>query len=102
MSATRKPSSERRRPGAVSIRDIATRAGVSIATVSRAVNGISTVNPELARKVWQAIEEVGYLPNTQARALVSGRSHTLGLIVSEITNPFFPRSEEHTSELQSL
>ena len=90
MSATRKTSSERRRPGAVSIRDIATRAGVSIATVSRAVNGISTVNPELARKVWQAIEEVGYLPNTQARALVSGRSHTLGLIVSEITNPFFP------------
>ncbi len=90
MSTPRRSPSDRRRPSAVSIRDIASRAGVSIATVSRTVNGISTVNPELARKVWQAIEEVGYLPNTQARALVSGRSHTLGLIVSEITNPFFP------------
>jgi LacI family transcriptional regulator len=90
VSTPKKSSSDRRRPGAVSIRDIASRAGVSIATVSRTVNHISTVNAELARKVWQAIDEVGYLPNTQARALVSGRSHTLGLIVSEITNPFFP------------
>ena len=79
-----------RRPGAISIRDVAQRAGVSIATVSRAVNHIPTVNAELARRVWKAIEEVGYLPNTQARALVSGRSRMLGLIVSEITNPFFP------------
>ena len=79
-----------RRPGAVSIRDVARRAGVSIATVSRAVNRIPTVDPALAERVWRAIEEVGYLPNTQARALVSGRSRTLGLIVSEITNPFFP------------
>ncbi|HEX4285638.1 MAG TPA: LacI family DNA-binding transcriptional regulator [Terracidiphilus sp.] len=69
---------------------MAHRAGVSIATVSRTVNHISTVNPELAQRVWKAIEEVGYLPNTQARALVSGRSKMLGLIVSEITNPFFP------------
>jgi LacI family transcriptional regulator len=81
--------SNQRRPG-VSIRDVASRAGVSIATVSRAVNRIPTVDPELARRVWQAIEEVGYLPNNQARALVSGRSRMLGLIVSEITNPFFP------------
>lgn len=74
----------------MSIRDVAKRAGVSIATVSRTVNHIPTVNAELARRVWEAIEEVGYLPNTQARALVSGRSRMLGLIVSEITNPFFP------------
>ena len=69
---------------------MAQRAGVSIATVSRTVNRISTVNEELAQRVWKAIDEVGYLPNTQARALVSGRSRMLGLIVSEITNPFFP------------
>lgn len=74
----------------VSIRDVAQRAGVSIATVSRTVNGISTVAPELAERVWSAVKEVGYVPNTQARALVSGRSHMLGLVVSEITNPFFP------------
>jgi len=88
-----------RRPSAVSIRDVARRAGVSIATVSRAVNRIPTVNPEMAERVWRAIEEVGYLPNTQARALVSGRSHMLGLIVSEITNPFFP---ELVQEFENL
>jgi len=90
VSAARSSPSDHRRPGTVSIRDVAKRAGVSIATVSRTVNHISTVNAELARRVWKAIEEVGYLPNTQARALVSGRSRMLGLIVSEITNPFFP------------
>jgi DNA-binding LacI/PurR family transcriptional regulator len=90
MSDSSMSSAEHRRHGAVSIRDVAKRAGVSIATVSRTVNQIPTVNPELAKKVWKAIEEVGYLPNTQARALVSGRSRMLGLIVSEITNPFFP------------
>ena len=92
-------TSERRRPGSISIRDVAQRAGVSIATVSRTVNRIPTVNPELAERVWRAIEEIGYLPNTQARALVSGRSHMLGLIVSEITNPFFP---ELVQEFENL
>ena len=99
VSSPRNNSSDRRRPGTVSIRDVAKRAGVSIATVSRTVNRIPTVNPELAERVWKAIEEVGYLPNTQARALVSGRSHMLGLIVSEITNPFFP---ELIQEFESL
>ena len=84
----RKISQQRR--ANVNIHDVARRARVSIATVSRVVNRISTVDPELARRVWKAIKEVGYVPNTQARALVSGRSHILGLIISEITNPFFP------------
>lgn len=83
----------------MNIRDVAQRAGVSIATVSRTVNRIPTVNPELASRVWKAIDEVGYLPNTQARALVSGRSRMLGLIVSEITNPFFP---ELVQEFENL
>jgi DNA-binding LacI/PurR family transcriptional regulator len=99
VTAPRKNASNRRRAGAVSIRDVAKRAGVSIATVSRAVNNISTVNAELAERVWKAIEEIGYLPNTQARALVSGRSRMLGLIVSEITNPFFP---ELVQEFENL
>ncbi len=98
MSGARNNTSGRR-PGTISIRDVAQRAGVSIATVSRAVNHIPTVNAELARRVWEAIEEVGYLPNTQARALVSGRSRMLGLIVSEITNPFFP---ELVQEFENL
>ncbi len=72
------------------IRDIAKRAKVSTATVSRTVNHAPTVDAQLAKRVWKAIEEMGYYPNRQARALVSGRSRVFGLIVSEITNPFFP------------
>ncbi|WP_114206110.1 LacI family DNA-binding transcriptional regulator [Acidisarcina polymorpha] len=72
------------------IRAVAERARVSIATVSRTVNGIPSVGPDLAKRVWKAIEELDYYPNTQARGLVSGRSRLLGLVISEITNPFFP------------
>ena len=72
------------------IRSVAAHAGVSIATVSRTINHVATVDPTLAARVWKAVEELHYFPNTQARALVSGRSRLLGLIVSEITNPFFP------------
>lgn len=72
------------------IREIARRAKVSTATVSRAINRVSTVDPQLAKRVWKVVEELGYYPNTQARALVSGKSRIFGLIVSEITNPFFP------------
>jgi DNA-binding LacI/PurR family transcriptional regulator len=72
------------------IREIAKRAKVSTATVSRAINRIPSVNPTLARRVWKVVDEIGYYPNTQARALVSGRSRIFGLIVSEIINPFFP------------
>jgi LacI family transcriptional regulator len=72
------------------IREIARRAKVSTATVSRAINRVPTVDPQLAKRVWKVVDELGYYPNTQARALVSGRSRLFGLIVSEITNPFFP------------
>ncbi|MFZ0759418.1 MAG: LacI family DNA-binding transcriptional regulator [Candidatus Sulfotelmatobacter sp.] len=72
------------------IREIARRAKVSTATVSRAINRVPTVDPQLAKRVWKVVDELGYYPNTQARALVSGRSRIFGLIVSEITNPFFP------------
>lgn len=76
--------------GGADIVQVARRAGVSPATVSRVTNGRTTVAAHLAKRVWQAIEELGYTPNPQARALVSGRSRVLGLLVSEITNPFFP------------
>lgn len=76
--------------GNMDIREIARRAKVSTATVSRAINRVSTVDPQLAKRVWKVVEELGYYPNTQARALVSGKSRIFGLIVSEITNPFFP------------
>src|SRR5271155_5679770 len=72
------------------IRDVAKHARVSIATVSRTINRVPTVDKELSKRVWKSIEELNYFPNTQARALVSGRSKLFGLLVSEITNPFFP------------
>ena len=72
------------------IRDVARRAKVSTATVSRTINQVATVDVQLAKRVWKAIEELGYYPNRSARTLVSGRSRVFGLIVSEITNPFFP------------
>ncbi len=97
MDRSRK-SSQRRRAN-VNIHDVARRARVSIATVSRVVNRIPTVDAELAKRVWKAVDDVGYVPNTQARALVSGRSRILGLIVSEITNPFFP---ELVQEFENL
>jgi DNA-binding LacI/PurR family transcriptional regulator len=71
------------------LREIARRAGVSTATASRAINRVPSVDPRLSRRVWKVVDELGYYPNTQARALVSGRSRIFGLIVSEITNPFF-------------
>ena len=74
----------------MNIREIAKRAKVSTATVSRTINRLPSVKPHLAKRVMKVINELGYFPNTQARALVSGRSRIFGLIVSEITNPFFP------------
>ncbi|MEO6983456.1 MAG: LacI family DNA-binding transcriptional regulator [Edaphobacter sp.] len=77
-------------PERLDIRTIARLANVSIATVSRTINHVATVNPKIAKRVWEVVDKLDYFPNTQARALVSGRSRLFGLIVSEITNPFFP------------
>jgi len=74
----------------MNIKEIANRAAVSTATVSRTLNGSNLVKPKTAEKVWRVIRELGYYPSSQARALVSGRSHMLGLIISDIVNPFFP------------
>jgi DNA-binding LacI/PurR family transcriptional regulator len=84
---SRKAAKKRNR---LDIHAVAELAHVSIATVSRTINHVPTVNPKMAKRVRDAIRELNYFPNTQARALVSGRSRLLGLIVSEITNPFFP------------
>ncbi len=72
------------------IRTVAALAKVSIATVSRTINGSPLVSDGLAKRVWQAIKQLNYFPNTHARTLVSGRSRLLGIIVENITNPFFP------------
>ena len=74
----------------MTLREIAKRANVSIATVSRTINCVPNLDPSLARRVRKVIEQVGYYPNTHARALVSGHSRILGLMVSETVDPFFP------------
>lgn len=73
----------------VSIRDVARRALVSVATVSHVVNGTRNVTPETAARVRQAIEELGYHPNSVARSLRRGKTHTIGLLVPDNANPFF-------------
>lgn len=69
---------------------MAALAKVSIATVSRTINGSPVVSDRLTKRVWHAIEQLNYFPNTHARSLVSGHSRILGIIVENITNPFFP------------
>lgn len=72
------------------IRAVAAMAKVSIATVSRTINGSPLVSDRLTKRVWHAIEQLNYFPNSHARSLVSGRSRIFGIIVENITNPFFP------------
>ncbi len=74
----------------MNISEVAKRAKVSTATVSRTINETGAVRPETAERVWKVIRTLGYHPDNNARALVSGRSNLLGLIISDITNPFFP------------
>ena len=74
----------------MNIAEIARRAKVSTATVSRTLNQSGPVKAATARKVWRAVTALNYYPNSHARTLVSGRSRLIGLIVSDITNPFFP------------
>jgi len=78
------------RSNTMNIKEVAARARLSTATVSRTINQSELVRPRTAEKVQRAIRELGYYPNTQARALVSGRTQIFGLIISDIVNPFFP------------
>jgi len=74
----------------MNIRDVAKRAKVSTATVSRVMSGVNVVKPETAERVRKAIEALSYVPNLSARTLSKGRSHLFGVVISDITNPFFP------------
>jgi LacI family transcriptional regulator len=73
-----------------SIKDVAREAGVSTATVSHVINKTRFVSEEMRARVLDAVERCAYYPNAHARSLASGRSQTLGLVVSDISNPFFP------------
>jgi LacI family transcriptional regulator, repressor for deo operon, udp, cdd, tsx, nupC, and nupG len=72
-----------------SIRAVAREAGVSVATVSRALSHPDKVSDESLDKVHRAIEKVGYRPNMLARNFRSARSYTIVVLVPDITNPFY-------------
>jgi LacI family transcriptional regulator len=76
----------------VTIRDVARVANVHPGTVSRALNEETRalVNPDTAERVIRAAEELGYRPNRIARGLKTSRSHTIGVLIPDITNPLFP------------
>jgi LacI family transcriptional regulator len=71
------------------LEDVAKRAKVSIATVSRVVNSVGPVKNSTRARVLKAIQELKYHPNIHARSLAGGKSRTLGMIVSNLENPFF-------------
>ncbi|MEU5538709.1 LacI family DNA-binding transcriptional regulator [Streptomyces sp. NPDC020362] len=69
--------------------DVARSAGVSVATVSHVLNGTRPVLPHTRQAVLQAVDALGYTPNTLARSLVTSRTRSIGLAVSAISNPYF-------------
>jgi DNA-binding LacI/PurR family transcriptional regulator len=75
---------------ALTIRDVAKAAGVSTATVSNVLNKTGKVGRHTHHVVLSAVKKLGYFPNAHARHLASRDSRTLGIIVSDIVNPFFP------------
>jgi len=72
------------------IYDVAKAAKVSLATVSAVVNGSAYVSPGLTTRVTAAIHKLGYQPNLLARGLAKHRTHTIGMVVPNIANPFWP------------
>jgi LacI family transcriptional regulator len=74
----------------ITIRDVAARAGVSVATASRALSGSRPVSPSNLRQVTKAADALAYRPNRIAAALRRQVSDTIGLVVPQISNPFFP------------
>jgi LacI family transcriptional regulator len=73
----------------ITIYDVAREANVSMATVSRVVNGNPNVKPATRKKVLEVIERLGYRPNAVARGLASKKTTTVGVIIPDISNPFF-------------
>jgi len=79
-------------PKPATIRDVAAAAGISIAVVSRVLNdGTGPVAPATRQRVLKVMEELSYRPRTAARELKSGPTTTLGLLLADVTNPFFAR-----------
>ncbi|MGB8648401.1 MAG: LacI family DNA-binding transcriptional regulator [Anaerolineae bacterium] len=88
----------------VTVRDVAKRAGVAPITVSRVVNNAPGVNPTTRERVEQAIADLHYVPNAMAQSLRSNRTHTIAVILTDVTNPFWTtlvRGVEDTAARQN-
>jgi DNA-binding LacI/PurR family transcriptional regulator len=72
------------------MREVAKQAGVSPATVSRVLNNTHDISPETRRRVLAVVKDLHYYKNVHARRLSTGQSDLFGLVISEITNPYFP------------
>lgn len=84
----------------VTMSDVAREAGVSLMTVSRAINAKGEINPQTRARVLRVAEEMGYRPSNIARGLATRRTHTLGLVIPDVANPFFSdvaRGAEHVA-----
>lgn len=77
------------RPSSTTIQDVAKAANVSVATVSRFINSSAFVLPETAKRIEQAIQDLNYHPNTMARALKTEKTHTIMMIVPDISNAYY-------------
>jgi len=80
------------------MKEIAKMAGVSQSTVSRVINNNPNVNPEIKRKVLEYIRKYNYQPNRMARSLVKNKSFLIGIVLPELTNPYFPEILESLEE----
>ena len=89
------------RTKSATIREVAERARVSIATVSYVLSGKKKLSPSTEIRVFDAVEELGYLPNQLARNLKSRTTTTVGILVADIRNPFFPSIVEFVSKYLS-
>jgi len=86
----------------VTIYDVAREAGVSMATVSRVVNGNTNVKPSTRKKVLKAIEDLGYRPNAVARGLASKKTTTIGVVLPDISSAFFAEMARGIEDIANM
>jgi LacI family transcriptional regulator len=79
------------------IKQIATDLGVSAATVSNALTGKGRVSSDMVERIKKRAQDLGYCPSLAGRALHSGQTGILGLVMPDLTNPLFPRIAQHLS-----
>lgn len=87
---------------ATSIKDVAREAGVSIATVSRVLNDIDVVNEDTKKKVLDAIKVLKYRPNIVARSLKTQRTKTIGILLPDISNQFYPEIVRGAEDVSNI